>query len=109
MSLRVPFDYGIIEIITEVIGKPQSPETERTLENVKAAASKLKSIQPTLVVTIKELDITSKEVTTKYGVLTPPALATNGVIKIVGRVPDEEEVIESLKEAASTVGIDYRA
>jgi hypothetical protein len=63
------------------------------------AAEKLKSEGKS--VEVAKLDVTSKETIEKYGVVTPPAVAINGVVKIMGKVPDAS-VIERLLRASST-------
>jgi hypothetical protein len=39
----------------------------------------------------------SKDVTAKYGVVVSPSLVVNGVVRIVGRVPDKKEVERILR------------
>jgi len=40
----------------------------------------------------------SKDIVSKYGVLVSPAIAINGVVKFMGRVPNESEVEKTIKE-----------
>ena len=49
---------------------------------------------------ITKLNILSKEVTSKYGLLVPPALSVNGVVKIMGRVPSVNEIVNIFKDSA---------
>lgn len=46
-----------------------------------------------------KLDIASKDVVKRYGTLMSPAVAVNGTVKIMGRVPESEEVEKLLREA----------
>ena len=78
----------------DVIGvNPPCPRCKKTEENARKAASKLS--EEGIEVDVAKLDITSKETIAKYGVLMSPAIAINGVVKIMGKVPDVG-VIEKL-------------
>jgi len=59
-------------------------------------ASTLKS--EAIAVTMKKLNIISKGVVLKYGVLVSPALALNGTVKAMGRVPNAEEIERLIRE-----------
>jgi hypothetical protein len=41
----------------------------------------------------------SKDVIAKYGVVVSPSLVVNGIVRIVGRVPDKKEVERVLRAA----------
>jgi hypothetical protein len=82
----------------EVIGvNPPCSLCKKTEENAKKAASKLSG--EGVKVEITKLDIAAKETVSKYGVLMSPALAINGVVKIMGKVPDERVIERLLREA----------
>lgn len=82
-------------IHVEVIGvNPPCKKCEATWRNVEKAASTVKGVE----VTMKKLDIMSEDVTSRYGVIMSPAIALNGSVKIMGRVPDVKEVEALLKE-----------
>jgi hypothetical protein len=49
---------------------------------------------------MNKLDIISKDVISRYGAIMSPALALNGKLKIMGRVPDAKEIEALLREAA---------
>ena len=86
------------EISIEVIGvEPPCPRCKKTMENAEKASAKIK--EKGININIKKLNITSREVVSRYGVLVSPALAVNGVVKIMGRIPSEEEVEKLIKEA----------
>jgi hypothetical protein len=51
-------------------------------------------------VEIGRANIMSKEVVRKYGVLVSPAVAINDTVKIMGRVPSEEEIERLIMDAA---------
>jgi len=71
----------------EVIGvNPPCSRCKKTEENAGKAASKLS--EEGIEVEVAKLDITAKETISKYGVLMSPALAINGVVKVMGKVPD---------------------
>ncbi|MCW4045868.1 MAG: thioredoxin family protein [Candidatus Bathyarchaeota archaeon] len=89
-----------MEIKVEVIGvSPPCPRCKKTEENAAKAAEKLRSEGKN--VEVAKLVVTSKETISKYGVVTPPAIAINGVVKIMGKVPDVG-VIERLLRASIT-------
>lgn len=83
-------------VVIEVIGvNPPCKRCAAVEENAKQAAEKLKN--EGIEVTIKKLDIASKEVIAKYGVLLSPALAVNGKVRVAGRIPTREEIIKLVK------------
>ena len=85
------------KVYAEVIGvDPPCKRCDATWKNVEKAVSTVKSED--IEVTMKKLDIMSKDVISRYGPIASPALALNGVVKIMGRVPDLKEVEELLKE-----------
>jgi len=85
-------------ISVEVIGvNPPCPRCKQTEKNTREAASKL--IKEGVKVEVSKLDITAKETIAKYGVLMSPAVAVNGVVKIMGNVPDIGVVERLLREA----------
>jgi len=87
------------EVYVEVIGViPPCKRCYTTWKNVEKAASTLNS--EGVKVTMKKLDIMSKDVISRYGAIMSPALALNGMVKIMGRVPDVKEVETLLRETA---------
>ena len=87
------------EVYVEVIGViPPCKRCYTTWKNVEKASLTLKS--EGVRVTTKKLDIMSKDVVSKYGPIMSPALALNGTVKIMGRVPDVKEVETLLRETA---------
>jgi len=90
------------EIKVEVIGpEPACVRCQTAKKVVEKAAERLK--QAEMTVKVEKTNIVSKEVVSKYGVLFSPAVAVNGVVKIMGRVPREEEVERLIREAAEKV------
>lgn len=86
------------DLKVEVIGvSPPCPRCRKTEENTRKAASKL--INEGVEVGVTKLDITAKETISKYGVLMSPAIAINGVVKIMGKVPDVGVIERLLREA----------
>jgi hypothetical protein len=86
------------EVHVEIIGpEPPCVRCQAVRKIVETAAEKLKSSG--VSVKIEKLNITSGKVARKYGVLSSPALAINGVVKLQGMVPSEEEVEKLLREA----------
>jgi hypothetical protein len=86
------------EIMVEVIGvDPPCPRCKKTEENARKAASKL--VEEGVKVEVTKLSITARETISKYGVLVSPAIAINGVVKIMGKVPDVGVIERLLREA----------
>ena len=87
------------EVKVEVIGsEPPCMRCQAAKKAVEKAAEKLK--QSGIMVEVQKVNIMSKETVQKYGVLVSPAIAINNSVKIMGRVPSEEEVEKLLREAA---------
>lgn len=87
------------EVYIEVFGPdPPCARCHAVWKNVEKAASTLK--QEGVEVMMKRLDIMSKDAISKYGVLMSPALALNGTVKTMGRIPDASEVERLIREAA---------
>ena len=87
------------KVIAEVLGpNPPCYRCTAVKENVEAVAKKLRA--EGIEVEIKRLDIISREVLRKYGLLLSPVLAVNGVIKTMGWIPDKRDVETILREAA---------
>ena len=87
------------EVRVEVIGvDPPCVRCQAAKKAVEKASEKLKA--EGIAVHIEKANIMSKEVIGKYGVLVSPAISINGTVKIMGRVPSEDEVEKLLREAA---------
>jgi len=87
------------EVKVEVIGpEPACMRCQAAKKVVEKVTEKLK--QTGINVRVEKVNIISKETVSKYGVLISPAIAINGVVKFMGRVPNEVEVEKTLKEAA---------
>jgi len=85
------------EIMVEVIGvDPPCPRCKQTEENAKKAALKL--VEEGVKVEVTKLVVTAKETIAKYGVLIPPAIAINGVVRVTGKVPDVGVIERLLRE-----------
>ena len=83
----------------EVIGvQPPCKRCATAQKNAQEAASRLK--KEGIEVTIKKLDISSKETITKYGVILSPALAVNGQVRVAGRIPSPDEIVRIVKQTA---------
>ena len=76
-----------MKLKVEVIGvNPPCPRCKQTEENAKKAADKLN--QEGFDIEVNKLDVSSRDAISRYGVVMSPALAVNGVVKIMGKVPD---------------------
>ncbi|MBS7641535.1 thioredoxin family protein [Candidatus Bathyarchaeota archaeon] len=86
------------EVKVEVIGpEPPCARCQAAKKAVERAAEKLKDSG--ISVKIEKINILSRDVIQKYGVLVSPSIAINGVVKIVGRVPNPEEIEKLVLEA----------
>ncbi|MEM3577340.1 MAG: thioredoxin family protein [Candidatus Bathyarchaeia archaeon] len=87
------------EVKVEVIGpEPPCMRCQAAKKAVDKTAEKLKAAG--IPVTVEKVNIISKETVQKYGVLVSPAIAINGVVKIMGRAPSVDELEKLLREAA---------
>lgn len=87
------------EVKVEIIGsEPPCMRCQAVKRVVERVAEKLK--QSGVMVNIERANIMSKETVQKYGVLVSPALAINNTVKIMGRVPNSDEVEKLIMEAA---------
>jgi len=77
--------------------EPPCYRCQAVKKNVEKVAEKLKT--EGINVQIERANIASKDTVKKYGVLFSPALAVNDAVKVMGRIPTEEE-IERLIRAA---------
>jgi hypothetical protein len=83
----------------EVFGPEPPCALCRAVEkNVRDAISKIGAAD----ISIKKLNIAAKETVQRYGVLISPALAVNGVVRVMGRVPSVSEVERLLRQALGT-------
>ncbi len=87
------------EVKVEVIGpEPPCMRCQAAKKVVEKAAEKLKQFG--IKVEIQKANIMSKEIVGKYGVLVSPAIAINNTVKIMGRVPSEDEIEKLIRETA---------
>lgn len=87
------------KVQAEVFGPdPPCQRCTAVAKSVERAASTLKP--EGIDVTVKKLNIMSKDVVSKYGVLISPALALNGTVRVMGRVPSAEEIERLIRETA---------
>lgn len=83
----------------EVIGpEPACMRCQAAKKAVEKATEKLKHTG--ITVKVEKVNIISKEIISKYGILLSPAIAVNGIVKIMGRIPNEDEIGRLIKEAA---------
>jgi len=87
------------EVKVEVIGpEPACVRCQTARKIVEKVAERLR--QAGMSVKVDKVNIISKEVVSRYGVLVSPAIAINSIIKIMGRVPNEEEIERLIHEAS---------
>lgn len=86
---------GKIDI--EVIGvDPPCKRCATTQKNAEQAIAILKA--EGLKVTLKKLNITSKDVVSRYGFIPSPAVAVNGQVRVAGRIPSPSEIAKVIRE-----------
>jgi len=84
------------KVLVEVFGpEPPCARCLTTLRNANQAAAKLKD--EGVEVIVNKLDIASREVVSKYGVLLSPALAVDGRVRVAGRIPNPDEIVKIIK------------
>jgi len=85
------------EVKVEVLGpEPPCMRCQAAKKVAEKVAEKLK--QTEIIVRVEKANIMSKDIVSKYGVLVSPAIAINGVVKFIGRVPSEAEVEKTIRE-----------
>jgi len=88
---------GKIDI--EVIGvDPPCKRCATTQKNTEQAISLLKA--EGLEVALEKLNITSKDVVSRYGFIPSPAVAINGQVRVAGRIPSPSEIAKMIREIA---------
>lgn len=86
------------EVKVEVLGpEPPCMRCQAAKKVAEKVAEKLR--QTEIIVRVEKANIMSKDIVGKYGVLVSPAIAINGVVKFMGRVPSEAEVEKTIREA----------
>jgi len=81
----------------EVIGvNPPCPRCKKTEENARKVAAKLRG--EGIDVEVNKLDISAKETVSRFGVVMSPAIVVNGVVKVMGKVPDPGIVERILRQ-----------
>ncbi len=85
------------DIVIEIFGpEPPCARCQATKKVVEKVAEKL--VLDGLNVKVERANIVSKDTISKYGVLLSPAVAVNGKVKIMGRIPKEEEIERLIRE-----------
>ena len=79
------------KVLIEVLGTdPPCARCNQTYKIIEKAANRLN--KETAEIKIEKRNCAHKETISRFGVIIPPALAVNGVIKISGRIPNESEI-----------------
>ena len=74
-------------IQVEIIGvEPSCYRCKETKENADKAVAALRKDGHEIIVT--KLDVMEKSTMDRFGIVRTPAVAVNGVIKVMGKVPD---------------------
>ena len=90
---------AVKEVKVEVIGpEPACRRCQTAKKVVEEAIDKLK--HEGITVKVEKVNIMSKETVNEYGILISPAIAINGVVKVLGRVPKEDEIGRLIKQVA---------
>ncbi len=84
-------------ILVEVIGvEPPCARCAATQKNALQAAEML--MKDGVEIDVKKLNIASKDVISKYGIILSPALAINDQVRVAGRIPNPDEIVKIIKE-----------
>jgi glutaredoxin len=84
-------------VVVEVFGPdPPCMRCQSVKKNAENVADKLK--KEGIKVDVKRGSIMAKEVVRKYGVLVSPAVAINGIVKFMGRIPSEAEIEKEVRK-----------
>jgi len=81
----------MVKIIEIISSEPPCPKCKATYKIVEEVVRDLG-----INVRVEKKSATSREVISKYGIVVTPAIAIDGVLKIVGRVPTKREVLNLL-------------
>jgi glutaredoxin len=85
------------EVKVEVLGpEPPCMRCQAAKKVAEKVAEKLR--QTEIIVRVEKANIMSKDIVGKYGVLVSPAIAINGIVKFMGRVPNEAELEKTIRE-----------
>ena len=85
------------DLVVAVFGpEPPCARCQATKRTVEKVAKKL--AEEGFNVKVERENIISKDTISKYGVLLSPAVAINGKVKIMGRIPKEEEIEKLIRE-----------
>ena len=83
------------KVVVEVFGPdPPCQRCNTTYKVVEKAATEL--VDEDLVVEVIKGNITSPEVISRYGVLVSPAVAINGVVRLMGTVPNVKQARQAI-------------
>jgi len=86
------------KVKVEVLGvQPPCVRCRITEENARKAALNL--AEDGIEVEVVKLDISSRETASRFGVLASPAISINGVVRIMGKVPDPGVIERLIREA----------
>ena len=79
------------KVLIEVLGtEPPCARCNLTYKTIEKAIHQLE--RDDIEVKIEKRNCADKETVSCYGVVIPPAIAINGVIKISGRIPNESDI-----------------
>jgi hypothetical protein len=86
-----------MSIRVEVIGiEPPCKRCKEAYENVLKAAESLRA--EGIVVEVTKLDAMADETAERYGLVLTPTIVVNGVVKILGKVPDPGVVVRLIRK-----------
>ncbi len=85
-----------MSIRVEVIGiEPPCKRCKEAYENVLKAAESLRA--EGVVVEVTKLDAMADETAERYGLVLTPTIVVNGVVKILGKVPDPGVIVRLIR------------
>jgi hypothetical protein len=86
-------------VVSVVVFGPDPPcvRCQAVKRNAEVVAEKLK--KEGVKISVSRAYIMAKETVQKYGILVSPALAINGVVKFMGRIPSPNEIEKEIRKA----------
>jgi hypothetical protein len=88
------------KVVVEVLGTvPPCSRCNLAFKTVEKAVSKLN--RHDLEIQVEKRNCSDRETIRRFGVIVPPAVAINGVLRIAGRIPNESEVKTLIEKAVS--------
>ena len=88
------------KVLVEVLGTvPPCSRCNLTFKTVEKAVSEMN--RQDLEIQVEKRNCSDRETIRRFGIIVPPAVSINSVIRIAGRIPNESEVKTLIEKAVS--------